>query len=158
MNPTSPVIALTVPRQTAHLALVRQVVVAAARRLEFDDGEVAKIELATDEACANAVVHGAADGPPTFDLTIEAREDELVITLRDGAPPFTFEEQGQFELAAKLAEPTSGGLGVYIMRSFMDDVTYAANEHGSVTTLRKRRARAEALVTAGGPASRRGSV
>lgn len=150
MDFASPRIALTVPRQTAHLALVRQVVVAAAARLGFADDDVVKIELATDEACANAVVHGAAaDGPATFELTIEAEEDDLVITLRDRAPGFSFEDEGRFELAAKLREQGQGGLGVYIMRSFMDEVTYRREGEVTVTTLRKRRAAAGELVTSG---------
>lgn len=134
-------IALTVPRATHFLGMVRKVVAAAAERSGFGPSDVDMIELAIDEACSNAVLHGGPGSPDSIGVEVEITEGAFVMTLVDGGPPYAFEECGNFVLADKLAEDGHGGLGIYIMKTFMDEVSYRYTPaQGSVLRLSKLRA------------------
>jgi anti-sigma regulatory factor (Ser/Thr protein kinase) len=132
------VITLTVPRRTQHLSLVRKVVATAARGAGFTAEDVDKIELAVDEACSNAILY--AEPPEPRDIVVELHPDpgRFVIVLKDGGPPFAFEEKGRFAVEQQLRAPERGGLGIYIIRQFMDEVAYAYSpEDGNVITMTK---------------------
>ena len=48
---------LQVPSSTENLALIREFVSSAAQQAGFDNNEIARLELAVDEACANVIEH-----------------------------------------------------------------------------------------------------
>ncbi len=114
-------IALRVPRDTYYLSLIRHAVVDLARRVGFEAAATAEIEMAVDEACSNAVRHAEGDA-----VSIEAVADAsgIAVTVHYGGEPFAFERCGAPDLEAYLAERQPGGLGVYIIRRFMDEVEY----------------------------------
>ena len=48
---------LHVPSSTENLVLIREFVTSIATRAGLDESDVAKLELAVDEACANVIEH-----------------------------------------------------------------------------------------------------
>ncbi len=104
--------------------------------LEFDDHVVTSF----GEAFTNVVKHGAAGAPaPDVEIEIEAHPDRLTIRLMDYGKPF--------DLAAvpapDLDRLPESGLGVHILKSWMDDVTYqrgngAAGKSANVLSMTKR--------------------
>lgn len=105
--------------------------------LEFDD----QVVTSFGEAFTNVVKHGAAGEPaPDVEIEIEAHPDRLTIRLMDYGKPF--------DLAAvpapDLDRLPESGLGVHILKSWMDDVTYqrgngaAAAKTANVLSMTKR--------------------
>lgn len=122
-------IALRVPRDTYYLSLVRRSVVDLARRVGFGTAATAEIEMAVDEACSNAIRHaarGVAREPPADSISLDAAADEggITVTISDGGEPFPFDRCGADDIDSYLAERAAGGLGVYIIKRFMDEVEY----------------------------------
>lgn len=139
LKPPPPKIALTVPRTTQYLGMVRRVVAMAAERVGFATEEVDKIELAIDEACSNAVLYGAED-EAQLAIEVEITEEQFMVTLRDHGPPFDFEGSGNFKVEERLESVEYGGLGIYIIKNFMDDVSYQHTPaHGNVIKMAKLR-------------------
>jgi anti-sigma regulatory factor (Ser/Thr protein kinase) len=131
-------ITLAVPRRTQHLSLIRKVVATAAREVGFQDDDVDKIELAIDEACSNAILYAQPTSPRQIVVEVRPGPDRFVVTLKDGGPPFAFEQKGHFEVEDQLRTADRGGLGIYIIRRFMDDVTYHHSaEDGNVIIMTK---------------------
>ncbi|MBL8144007.1 MAG: ATP-binding protein, partial [Acidobacteria bacterium] len=60
---------LGVPSSTQNLALIREFVTNVGAQAGLGDDDVAKLELAVDEACANVIEH-AHHGDATKDVTI----------------------------------------------------------------------------------------
>lgn len=133
-----------IPRDTTFLRLVRLAVVQVATQAGFRGDDVDKLELAVDEACSNAMVHG--DQPADLDeqtdpgymgfepalpgeIEVSMRYDrhKLSITICEPGRPFPFDLHGNFDLEEHLSAFNSGGLGIYIIKSFMDEVHY--NHH-----------------------------
>ena len=102
----------------------------------FDDEEVIKIAMAVREAAVNAVLHGNAYDPGkkvTFHFERTARE--LVITIRD---------QGKGLDLSKIPDPLApenllktSGRGIFLIRSFMDEVEIHPSQTGTEIKLIK---------------------
>jgi serine/threonine-protein kinase RsbW len=139
-------VALRVPRDTVYLSLVRGTIVDLARRAGFPPAATAQIEMAVDEACSNAMRHARPAAPPARTaadedvISLDAFADGagLTVTVADGGEPFPFERTGAIDLDAYLAERQPGGLGVYIIKRFMDEVEYRHRpETGNELRMRK---------------------
>lgn len=121
-------VAITFPRDTHYLAVVRKVIADAATRAGFDADEVAKIELAVDEACSNAIIYQVdPEGAGRFsELGVEVRIERprFTVVLQDRGAPYPFDEGGNIDLEDQLRRLEPGGLGIYIIKNFMDEVAY----------------------------------
>lgn len=88
---------------------------------DFDD----QVVTSFGEAFTNVVQHGGVgpDGPPV-EIEIEPHPDRLTIRLLDHGKPF---DLGAVP-APDLGQMPESGMGVYIMKSWMTDVSYAPGE------------------------------
>jgi serine/threonine-protein kinase RsbW len=102
----------------------------------FDDDEVMKIAMAVREAAVNAVLHGNAYDPSKkVKLDFEQTSSDLVITIRD---------QGKGLDLSKIPDPLApenllktSGRGIFLIRSFMDEVEIHPTQTGTEIKLIK---------------------
>jgi serine/threonine-protein kinase RsbW len=116
---------LQVPSNTENLAMIREFVNGIGTRAGLPASEVAKLELAVDEACANVIEH--AYGPEvTKEVSVKATldEDSVQIDVVDTGVGFDPSEISQKNLDQLVAERKSGGLGMRLMKTLMDEVHY----------------------------------
>jgi serine/threonine-protein kinase RsbW len=86
----------------------------------FDD----EVISAFGEAFNNVVLHAYGSKGGDLEIEIEASEDRLTIRLMDYGRAF---DLGTV-VAPDLDTMPESGLGIFIMRSFMDDVTYVGGK------------------------------
>jgi len=87
------------------------------------------------EAFNNCVIHAYADmAPGPVEVELEVGEDALSVRVVDHGQAFSPDEVPKPNLAA-LPE---GGLGLFIIRNFMDQVSYAREDGANVLTMIKR--------------------
>ena len=90
------------------------------------------VELATSEACTNAVKHaGDGDLDAVFTVTYEIFPDKLVISVEDPNAGFD---------AAEIPDPDleqhqEGGYGLFIIKSCMDVVTHSRSGKKNLLTM-----------------------
>jgi len=102
----------------------------------FGDEEVMQISMAVREAAVNAVLHGNAYDPgKKVSLEFERTERDLVITIRD---------QGKGLDPARIPDPLApenllktSGRGIFLIRSFMDEVQIHPSHSGTEIKLVK---------------------
>ena len=127
------IVELRVPCKAEWVALVRLSVAAVASRLHFSIDEIEDIKLAVAEACTNAIQH--AHGSSYIEIRCEALQDGLRINVRDygrGTRPESIRSR-------ELEDERVGGLGVFLIRSLMDDVSYDVHpEQGTQLVMTKR--------------------
>jgi serine/threonine-protein kinase RsbW len=124
------------PGHGSYLAYIRTIVGDLARKVGFADGEVAKIEMAVDEACSNVVRHAYSTDKewcwqhrdPEIRLDIRVEGDHLVIEINDHGQRFDFANYRPARMEDHLREMKRGGYGIPIMRNFMDEVQYNSND------------------------------
>jgi serine/threonine-protein kinase RsbW len=112
------VVELRVPCKAEWVALVRLSVAAVASRLNYSIDEIEDIKLAVAEACTNAIQH--AHGSAYIEIKCQPTGDGLRIGVRDYGRGTRAEQIRSRELD----EERVGGLGVFLIRSLMDDVQY----------------------------------
>jgi serine/threonine-protein kinase RsbW len=102
----------------------------------FDEDVVMQISMAVREAAVNAVLHGNAYDPDKkVKLDFERTGNDLVITIRD---------QGKGLDPAKIPDPLApenllktSGRGIFLIRSFMDEVQIQPSQTGTEIKLVK---------------------
>lgn len=132
---------LIFPARYSSLTEIRQFVGAAARDGGMDDREVYAVQLAVDEACSNVIEHAyGGEGDEPIEITCSPHPDRLMIILRDYGRPFDPTAVPQPDIKADLSRRGVGGLGLYLIRKMMDEVTYEASSRaGNSLTMIKRK-------------------
>ena len=103
---------------------------------------VSRITLAVEEAVVNVIVHGYGGAGDQLCEVRLARDDEAVrITVSDEARPFDPLTQPPPDTKAPLERRQDGGLGIYFVRTLMDDVRYRREGSRNILVLTKRVAR-----------------
>ena len=124
---------LRVPCKAEWVALVRLSVAAFASRLNFSLDEIADIKLAVAEACTNCIQH--AQGSAHIEIRCVNQGDGLRVSVRDYGRGTRVEQIRSRDLD----EERAGGLGVFLIRSLMDEVAYDVHpDHGTHLTMFKR--------------------
>lgn len=134
---------LEVPSSTGNLALIREFVTRVGSQAGLDEMEIGNLELAVDEACANVIEH-AYEHDRTKQVVIRAVFDEetLRIEVVDTGKGFDPQAVGDADLNRLAAERKTGGLGLRLIKTLMDEVHYevvpgSKNELIMVKRLRK---------------------
>jgi serine/threonine-protein kinase RsbW len=116
---------LQVPSSTENLALIREFVTTIGGQAGLIDSEISNVELAVDEACANVIEHAYG-----YDLTKEVivravfDDEALQISVIDEGQGFDPGKVKQEDVAELAHDRKSGGLGLRLIHTLMDEVTY----------------------------------
>ena len=144
MEPIERKFTLQVPSSTENLALIREFISSAANQAGFDEKEIGKLELAVDEACANVIEH-AYGHDITKEVIIRASLDDetLRIDVEDTGLGFDPSSVNQEELDEMVHKRRTGGLGMRLIKTLMDEVHYEIepgkkNELHMVKKLKKK--------------------
>ncbi|MCI0387174.1 MAG: ATP-binding protein [Acidobacteria bacterium] len=116
---------LQVPSSTENLALIRDFVTSVGKQAQMNDTDISNLELAVDEACANVIEH-AYGHDISKEVIIRAVVDEeaVRISVIDTGHGFDPTKLQQESLEQLISQRKSGGLGIRIIKSLMDEVSY----------------------------------
>ena len=116
---------LDVPSTTENLALIREFVNRVGAQAGLSETEVSQLELAVDEACANVIEHAYGDDK-TKQVMVRAifDEDTLRIHVIDTGKGFDPTQVPEQELKDLIAKRRTGGLGMRLIKTLMDEVHY----------------------------------
>jgi len=125
---------LEIPPRSDHLALVRRVVATAASVVDtLPDRRIDDLSLAVSEACANAVDAQRSHGSTApVRVTLELDRTSVTVTVADHAGGFSPDELDPLpavEDPGRLRHER--GLGLPLMRSLADAVTFTATAEGT---------------------------
>jgi serine/threonine-protein kinase RsbW len=117
---------LRIPSQTDNLELIRYFVGRVAEKVGFDEEDIGKIELACDEACTNVIKHAYNERNQTqsLDIAIKLDYQKLTLLVTDHGKGFDPRSIQIPNMKEYLAELKVGGLGIYLMKTLMDEVDY----------------------------------
>ena len=122
--PPKPDFSITILSQTQLLKMVVELTRHIATLFQFSLSEAQKISLAIDEAVTNVIKHSYAnkdDRPLTIEYYV-APDGILIRILYRGLPPEISDEE--VNLGRMIKKKRKGGLGVKLMKTIMDSVTY----------------------------------
>lgn len=132
---------LKVRSELGNLPRISRFVSESARALGLSEDDVFAVEMSVDEACSNVIEHayaGRRDG--TVEVVCYLEADRFVVTIRDHGRPFDPASVPCPDISSPLEERDIGGLGVYFMRTLMDEVRFEFDEsEGNTLTMTKVR-------------------
>ena len=122
-------IVVTFPSSTGYIHMVTTVARNAATIAGFEKSIAGKVAIATDEAVTNVIRH-AYQGDPNKKVTIKFQitDDSLIIRIMHTGRALSKEDIKLPVMNEYIKKRRVGGLGLYIMNQFMDEVDYTVGK------------------------------
>ncbi|MCL2492479.1 MAG: ATP-binding protein [Clostridiales bacterium] len=142
---------MTVPGKPEYVATVRMTAAALAMNAGFDIEAIEDIKVAISEACTNIILHGDEPGTSEelhlektkYEVRFEIDGDELSIYVEDHGVGY---DPGRYTDPVP-GEIKSGGLGIFIVKTLMDEVDIRSQiGAGTYICMKKYRRPASAAV------------
>ena len=103
----------------------------------IDEVAAYAINLAVEELFTNAVKYSTGNDEP-IRLVLSAENNKIVVHFYDtGSQPYDITEATQVDLERPTVEIQPGGLGIHLIKSVMDDVTYDYRDNTNMITMVK---------------------
>lgn len=116
---------LRIKSRTENLALVRKFISSVISEMNSEQNIIDDIVLAVDEAVTNVIKH-AYKSSPDGDIVINVKYSakKVMVEITDFGIPFSPNSVPLPDMKKYFEEKKVGGLGIYLMKSLMDDVHY----------------------------------
>ncbi len=137
---------LMLPGNPSSLAMIRWVVTRLATAAGMSSEAIDQVEVAVDEACTNVLDHAysACNPKPPLHIQIDSNDERFVVDIIDQGKAFDAETYTEPKFPDHWLEGNERGVGMYLIRQFMDDVQYESFPNvGNRMRLIKRRAPTE---------------
>ena len=134
---------MTIQKFPARLDLLHQMLGWILKNIEIFDikkSDLRKVEIASEEVLVNIINHayqGQAD--KAIKIQIEANSNFIELKFIDSGPKFNpTEEEITYESNTPLEERSLGGLGLIMIRQYMDDIKYERSGDLNILTITKQ--------------------
>lgn len=99
-----------------------------------------KIEIALEEIFTNiaSYAYGKEAGELSLNCLVERGTGNLLLRFKDRGKPFNPLAREDPDLTLALEERPVGGLGIYMVKQFVDEADYEYRDGFNILTLRKR--------------------
>ncbi len=116
---------LLVKSRTNNLSQIRDFVYSSASAAGISAEVIDNIILAVDEACTNIIKHAYKSFPDgEIVINVGFSKGKFNIVIKDYGAPFNPENIPDPDLQKYYVQHRVGGLGMYLMKSLMDEVKY----------------------------------
>ena len=96
-----------------------------AEQQSWSDEVVFKVNLVLEELVINVMTHGCPDGLAEIEVTLTSSDDLISISISDNGVAFDpLTDAPEPEVTGSVEDRHVGGLGVHLVRTMMDDVSY----------------------------------
>lgn len=132
-------VVVRVPAQYDSIRTLASLLGKIAGTARLDEQEAFACRLALDEACVNIIEHAYANAASgEIEVTIQGAPGMCMICLTDFGEPYDPQEVARPRFGVDIEDASPGGLGLYLMRSMMDEVQYVVSPYGNSLIMVKR--------------------
>lgn len=110
-------VSISLPCKSEYVSITRLSSSVIASQMGFDIEAIEDIKVAVGEACNNAIIHSQCES--TFDIKFQVMDQTFVCEVSDCGNGFELENYNEPDLN----DPKGNGLGIFIMKSLMDEVS-----------------------------------
>jgi serine/threonine-protein kinase RsbW len=104
----------------------------------FSDEAILDTQLATEEAIANVITHGYGKPGEEIIISCTVSRDRVEVQIADSAPRFDPLAVPEPDLDGTLEDRSVGGLGVFLIRQVMDEISYRYENGKNILVLVKK--------------------
>ena len=106
----------------------------------FGPEEILDTQLAVEEVITNIILHGYEETGGEIQISCTITPGRIGILVTDSAPPFNPLSIPKPDLEEDMEDRKIGGLGVYLLRQVMDEISYRYENGMNILTMIKMRA------------------
>ncbi len=128
---------ISLPAKLSNLQTMFDFIREASVRQCFSRELINKIQLASEEALVNVINYAYPESNGDLTITTTNKETCLEISITDAGIPFDPLSLPAPDIRAPMEERRIGGLGIFMIREIMDEVTYRREENHNILTLVK---------------------
>ena len=111
-----------------------------AEQAEWPMDLVFQVKLILEEMALNVINYGGVEGDEPIDIMLKTENDTVTIEIKDVGQPFDpIKEAPTPDLSLELEDRPIGGLGLYLVRSMVDEMHYQWRDGRNHLTLITRR-------------------
>ena len=131
---------LQIPALIENLGQVLEFVEAKLEEMDCPMKVQAQIDIAVEEIYVNIAHYAYQSEPGRATICIETEEDSDLVVIRfiDSGIPFNPLEKKDPDITLSAEERSIGGLGIYMVKRSMDDVSYEYKDGQNVLTIKKK--------------------
>ena len=97
------------------------------------------INLALEEAVVNVMNYAYPEGSfGEIDISVSFSDGSITFTIKDSGKPFDPTKVSVPDTSLSAEERPIGGLGIYLVRELMDEVSYCYENNHNILTLKKK--------------------
>jgi anti-sigma regulatory factor (Ser/Thr protein kinase) len=97
-----------------------------------------QIEISLEEMFVNIAHYAYPDGDGWAEVHVRVTDKGAEITLVDGGIPYNPLDKEDPDVTLSVEEREVGGLGIFLVKKTMDDMTYVRRDGRNELTIRKR--------------------
>jgi anti-sigma regulatory factor (Ser/Thr protein kinase) len=129
---------MTLTNDISQISLLAGFMDKVAEENDLDPGLAMQLNLAIEEATTNVIMYAYPEGTEgKVELGASRQGDNLIFTLADWGKPFDPTTAPKADISASLEDRPIGGLGIHLVRTIMDGVSYKRAEGKNVLTMIK---------------------
>jgi anti-sigma regulatory factor (Ser/Thr protein kinase) len=129
---------ITVAANTEQIPVISEFIEELMRTSGFDSKAIMDVQLAVEEACTNIALY-AYPGREGY-IHIEARVgDRLLLKIEDNGTPFDPTRHDAPSIEAEAEKRPIGGLGIYLIKTYVDGVSYEFKDGRNILRLVKNK-------------------
>lgn len=129
---------LKVEANLKNLSVISSAISEAMKQANIEAAIIPRVLLAVDEACTNIALYAYPERKGYIWLACWLNHGYFVISIEDKGKPFNPCSVPPPKLDVSLDDRKVGGLGIYFLRTFMDEISYKYNpKTGNQLIMRK---------------------
>ncbi len=128
---------LQVPGKLEKLPLIIEFIENSMNKFGMGGYEQFQTQLAIDEAVTNIMLHGGLEEEEKITLKCIKEGNEVTIIIEDKGKPFDPTSMPEPDITAPLEKRKTGGLGIYFIKQYMDQVKYEYKDQKNILTFIK---------------------
>lgn len=129
---------LTLPNDIETIPQLNEFIDNMAEEAGLDMSFTMSLNLALEEAVVNVMTYAYPEGTAgTVDIDIKTNGEQLTCVLSDSGTPFDPTQTPDADTTLSAEERPIGGLGIFLVRQIMDDISYQYVDNKNVLTLTK---------------------
>lgn|GEM_PF-1124437 len=130
---------IVVPATADSLPRIREFITKVGKRYRLSKHEINALKISIDEACTNIIKHGYQDNSGNIKLRVSIGVDQMIVELIDQGKSFDPNLVCEANVQDYVSSGKKGGLGIFIMRKFLDAIDYEVTSIGNILRLTKQR-------------------
>jgi serine/threonine-protein kinase RsbW len=129
---------ITVPAKIEQIPVISEFMEELMSASGFGSKEIMEVQLAAEEACTNIALYAYPGREGNIHITAESG-DRLILSIEDEGTPFDPTKRDVPLIQANAEERPIGGLGIHLIKTYVDDISYEFKEGKNILRLAKNR-------------------